>query len=73
MTTYFLATIKTDYETAKILFREYAALIDIDLSFQKFDEELYLPLATHTFCLFRIILHQTFEKKGQYLSALLIP
>lgn len=40
MITYFLAKTKTDYETARLLFREYAALINIDLAFQKFEEEL---------------------------------
>ena len=40
MIDYLLAKTKEDYETAKLLFREYAALINIDLTFQKFDDEL---------------------------------
>ena len=37
---YITASSDEDYTEAKKLFREYAALIDIDLSFQKFEEEL---------------------------------
>lgn len=37
---YIIATSDEDYSDAKKLFREYAALINIDLAFQKFEEEL---------------------------------
>ncbi|MEO5781914.1 MAG: GNAT family N-acetyltransferase [Ginsengibacter sp.] len=37
---YILASSDEDYTEAKKLFREYAALIHIDLAFQKFEEEL---------------------------------
>lgn len=40
MIDYLLAKTKEDYETVKLLFREYAAMINIDLAFQKFDDEL---------------------------------
>jgi hypothetical protein len=35
-----IANSKTEYEAAAILFKEYAAWLNIDLGFQKFDEEL---------------------------------
>lgn len=40
MIDYFLAATDEDYEEAKVLFKEYAGAINIDLSFQHFDEEL---------------------------------
>ena len=40
MTEYFLADTDPDYEIARLLFKEYADAINIDLSFQHFDEEL---------------------------------
>ncbi len=37
---YIVADKKEDYDAAILLFKEYAAGLDIDLSFQNFDEEL---------------------------------
>ena len=40
MIRYFISRSASDYANAKILFEEYATAINIDLCFQKFDEEL---------------------------------
>lgn len=40
MINYFRAVNQANYALARMLFEEYAALINIDLSFQKFDSEL---------------------------------
>lgn len=40
MINYFIARSASDYTNAKILFEEYATAINIDLCFQKFDDEL---------------------------------
>lgn len=40
MIEYYLATVDEDYEAAKLLFKDYAEAINIDLSFQHFDDEL---------------------------------
>ncbi len=40
MIEYYVATTGEDYEAAKLLFKDYAETINIDLSFQHFAEEL---------------------------------
>ena len=40
MINYFIAHSASDYANAKVLFEEYATAINIDLCFQKFDDEL---------------------------------
>src|SRR5688572_14659784 len=40
MINYFIARSASDYANAKTLFEEYATAINIDLCFQKFDDEL---------------------------------
>lgn len=40
MIEYYIATTWEDYQVAKLLFKDYAEAINIDLSFQHFEEEL---------------------------------